>query len=505
MGCGSPAIRTFTAAMHFISSAFWVFLPTVLLLYWLMRGRWRLQNGLLFLASCVFYGWWDARFLALIGASILVDYFVGLRLDSEEGEGRRKAWLGVSLVFNLGMLFWFKYAGFFVDQWVTMWGAAGVRMDPLTWNIILPVGISFYTFQTLSYSVDVYRRRIAPCRDFLAFATYVAFFPQLVAGPIERATRLLPQMMRNRHLTGAAARLGWRLICWGVFKKVVIADSAAMYANAAFGSAEAIGPVMALGVVAFAIQIYGDFSGYSDIAIGTARMFGIRLRSNFRFPYFSRDLGEFWRRWHVSLNTWFRDYLYIPLGGSRRGRGQALRNVIVVFLVSGLWHGADWKFVTWGAIHAACFVPLFLLGRNRRPERAWKWSQAPMVLWTFTMVCLAWVFFRADDFAHACDILGRLPRGWSMEAFRPAWKAHMDFWAWCPEGMEKWPIEIHEGRVFYLALLGFGLAEWVQFRHGIRWMWRGIWRGVWPEALMLTMALVYGTRHAAQEFIYFAF
>ena len=467
--------------MHFISTAFWIFLPVVLLLYWCMAGRWRAQNVLLLVASCVFYGWWDARFLALIGASIAVDYFVGIRLAQEQRERRRKAWLALSLAFNLGMLLWFKYAGFFVDQWVSMWGAAGVRMDPLTWNIILPVGISFYTFQTLSYSVDVYRRRIEPCRDVVAFATYVSFFPQLVAGPIERATRLLPQMLQERKLTAIGVRVGWRLICWGVFKKVVIADSAAIHANAAFGGTEVTGPMMVLGVVGFAVQIYGDFSGYSDIAIGTARLFGIRLRSNFRFPYFSRDLGEFWRRWHVSLNTWFRDYLYIPLGGSRRGKFRALLNVTTVFLVSGLWHGADWKFVVWGGIHAACFVPLFLLGHNRRAEDAWSWSQVPRMMWTFFMVCFAWVFFRADGFGHAMEILARIGRGWSQEV------SLLDF------------------GLFGLVLPLFLALEWVQFRWGVRWMWRGPWRGVWPEAILISMALVFGTRQAAQEFIYFAF
>ena len=399
--------------MHFITSAFWAFLPTVLLLYWALRVHWRWQNALLLAASYFFYGWWDARFLLLIAGSTAVDFVVGRRLAALEAPRSRKAWLGVSLAFNLGMLAWFKYAGFLVEQWVSAWASVGVTMDPMTMQIILPVGISFYTFQTLSYSIDVYRRRIEPAQDVVAFATYVAFFPQLVAGPIERATRLLPQMLGPRSVTETSVRSGLRLMCWGVFKKVVIADSAAVFANAAFGEAGWSGLYMAVGVVAFALQIYGDFSGYSDIAIGTARLFGIRLQSNFRFPYFSRDLGEFWRRWHVSLNTWFRDYLYIPLGGSRRGRSRAVFNVAVVFLVSGLWHGADWKFVTWGAVHAACFVPLFLMGGNRRPEQVWRWSDLPKTLWTFAVVCFAWVFFRADDMGHALDVLARMGQGWT--------------------------------------------------------------------------------------------
>ena len=472
------------ARMHFISSAFWVFLPLVLVLYWAMRGHWRWQNALLLVASYFFYGWWDERFLLLIAGSTMVDYVVGLKLGQVTAPRSRKAWLGVSLGFNLGMLCWFKYAGFLVDQWVAAWSAVGVSMDPMTMRIILPVGISFYTFQTLSYSIDVYRRRMEPCRNVVAFATYVAFFPQLVAGPIERATRLLPQMLAPRNVTSTSIRSGMRLICWGVFKKVVIADSAAVYANAAFGESGWSGPYMALGVVAFALQIYGDFSGYSDIAIGTSRLFGIRLRSNFRFPYFSRDLGEFWRRWHVSLNTWFRDYLYIPLGGSRKGQARALLNVAVVFLVSGLWHGADWKFVTWGAVHAACFVPLFLSGGNRRPERKWHWKDAPRALWTFAAVCFAWVFFRADDMAHALEVFGRMTEGWRDEA--PL-------------------VKMTQFMPFAVALPVFLILEWTQFRYGIRWMWRGLWRGPWVEAAMLATALFFGLRQASQEFIYFAF
>ena len=470
--------------MQFISTAFWLFLPTVLALYWLLQGRLRAQNALLLVASYFFYGWWDARFLALIAASTAIDFAVGRRLAVTTAPGARKAWLALSLAFNLGMLAWFKYAGFLVDQWVAAWASVGVAMDPLGVAIILPVGISFYTFQTLSYSIDVYRGRLEPTRDPVAFATYVAFFPQLVAGPIVRATRLLPQIERARRLSAVEIRTGWRLICWGVFKKVVIADTAALYANAAFGDAGWTGPAMVLGVLAFALQIYGDFSGYSDIAIGTARLFGIRLCSNFRFPYFSRDLGEFWRRWHVSLNTWFRDYLYIPLGGSRLGRPRALLNVAIVFLVSGLWHGADWKFVTWGVIHAAFFVPLFVLGRNRRPEAGWSWLQAPRVLWTLAVVCFAWVFFRADDMAHALDCLARMGRGWS-EALP---KSPIQQWAW-----------------FAAILCVFLAFEWRQFRRGVRWMWRGAWRHPWVEAVLLLAAMVYGTRQAAQEFIYFAF
>ena len=491
--------------MHFISTAFWIFLPVVLVLYWALAGRWRAQNVLLLLASYLFYGWWDPRFLLLIAGSTAVDYVVGRQLARTDVARHRKGWLALSLGFNLGMLALFKYAGFFAAQWIAAWASVGVQMDPWTVQIILPVGISFYTFQTLSYSIDVYRGRLKPCRDPVAFATYVAFFPQLVAGPIERATRLLPQMMRPRSVTAVSVRSGWRLICWGVFKKVVIADSAAQYAHVAFGDGGWTGPYLVIGVVAFALQIYGDFSGYSDIAIGTARLFGIRLRSNFRFPYFSRDLGEFWRRWHVSLNTWFRDYLYIPLGGSRRGRGRALFNVAVVFLVSGLWHGADWKFVTWGAVHALFFVPLFIAGRNRQPERQWRWWHGLQALWTFSVVCFAWVFFRADGMGHAIDFLGRMGQGWGNHWLHfGAWSEFADFWPYSK--VKRGPGELpSQGSVFHVLLGAFILVEWLQFRYGVRWIWRGIWRGPWIEAAMVVAALFFGTRQAAQAFIYFAF
>ena len=494
------------APVHFISIAFWLFLPTVLACHVALSGRVRAQNWVLWVASCVFYGWWDARFLLLIAGSTAVDYMVGLRLGKTDDARRRKAWLGLSLAFNLGALAWFKYAGFLADQWIAAWASVGVHMDPWTTRIVLPVGISFYTFQTLSYSVDVYRRKIPPCRDLLAFATYVMFFPQLVAGPIERASHLLPQLQRKRSVTGVAARIGWRLIFWGVFKKVVIADTVAMYANEAFGNPAWSGPLLIIGVVAFALQIYCDFSGYSDIAIGTARLFGIRLRSNFRFPYFSRDLGEFWRRWHISLNTWFRDYLYIPLGGSRHGKVRALRNVAVVFLVSGLWHGADWKFVTWGGVHALFFIPLFVMGRNRKEEGRWRWWHGFQALWTFGVVCFAWVFFRADGMAHALEMLGRMGSGWGPEGWNAAtWADYSHFWSPCKEGPGGGMQLPCEETIFGWVLSLFLLLEWVQFRRGVRWIWRGIWSAPWVEALMVMAAWIYGTRHASQEFIYFAF
>ena len=381
--------------MLFNSVAFFIFLPIVFAIYWLLKNSLKIQNAFLILASYVFYGWWDWRFLALIIFSTLLDYSLSLRMTKPK--------LILSLIGNLGVLAVFKYYNFFVKSWVDAWGMMGVEMHESTVQIILPVGISFYTFQTLSYSIDVYRKKLEPTRDILSFAAFVAFFPQLVAGPIERAVKLLPQLEKTRSFSYDEAVSGLRLILWGMFKKVVVADTCARYADKIFADPTAFNsPTLLLGVIYFTFQIYGDFSGYSDIAIGTSRLFGIKLSTNFKTPYFSRDIGEFWRRWHISLSTWFRDYLYIPLGGSRGGVLKSLRNVVIIFLVSGLWHGNNWRFVAWGAVHAILFVPLLLTGYNRKHTEgvASLWDP-PKVLATFTLVSLAWVFFRAESLSEA--------------------------------------------------------------------------------------------------------
>ena len=479
--------------MSFTSLSFWLFLPVVLALFHgPCRGKLRAQNALLLVASYVFYGWWDWRFLSLIMVSTAVDFGIGRWLESTEDLAQRKRAVALSLTVNLGLLAFFKYAGFFIDSWVDAWSALGVEMHRPSLQIILPVGISFYTFQTLSYTLDIYRRQLKASDDWLEFAAYVSFFPQLVAGPIERASRLLPQLQRLRKVTEVGAWVGLRMVAWGLFKKVVIADSAAQYANAIFGGSEALqGPILVLGVVAFAIQIYGDFSGYSDMAIGLGRLFGLRLKSNFRFPYFSRNVAEFWRRWHISLNAWFRDYLYIPLGGSRGGQWRSLRNVAVVFLVSGLWHGADWKFVIWGGIHAALFVPVFVMGRNKVDWGRFRWSHTLNMAWTLALVCFAWVFFRADSWQHATDMLAGMTKGWSQGL--SGWGQMRTFWAGTDE------------RFFMLFFVLFMVLEWLQFRRGIRWMWRGIWRHAWVEALFVLGALMFSLRNEASTFIYFAF
>ena len=397
--------------MLFNSPEFLLFLPIVFGLYWFVVQRnLKAQNMLLVIASYVFYGWWDWRFLGLIAFSTLVDYLVGLQIEGAQEKRAKKVWLGVSLLVNLGLLCYFKYSNFFIDSWVDAWASAGVTMHVSSLKVILPVGISFYTFQTLSYSIDIYRGNLKPTRSFINFAAFVSFFPQLVAGPIERASRLLPQIENKRVFKYEEGVAGLRLILWGMFKKVVVADTCAIFANDIFANyTEYSGPTLMLGAVYFAFQIYGDFSGYSDIAIGTAKLFGIQLMTNFKTPYFSRDIAEFWRRWHISLSTWFRDYLYIPLGGSRGGKWQSVRNVFIIFLVSGFWHGANWTFIVWGGIHAALFLPLLLRGKNRRytsdtiGEGRWlpTGRESLGMAWTFSMVCVAWVFFRAASVSEA--------------------------------------------------------------------------------------------------------
>ncbi|MDG1572716.1 MBOAT family O-acyltransferase [Robiginitalea sp. M366] len=409
--------------MLFNSFEFFAFLPLVFLLYWgLGVSRLRSQNILLLVASYIFYGWWDWRFLSLILFSTLVDYTVGLLLGRTQAPGRRKVLLWCSIAVNLGLLGFFKYYNFFVDSFADAFSFFGYPLgETWTLNIILPVGISFYTFQTLSYTIDVYRRQLEPTRDFIAFAAFVSFFPQLVAGPIERASQLLPQIASPRKLRYGQWVDGLLLILWGLFKKVAIADSLGMIVDDIFAHhTEQGGLVLLMGAVLFGFQIYGDFSGYSDIAIGTAKLFGIELMSNFRFPYFSRNISEFWHRWHISLSTWFRDYLYIPLGGSRLGKGKALRNIFIIFLVSGFWHGANWTFLIWGGIHACLYVPLFIGGQNRSfvgsvigERNGWPTlREVGQTLLTFLLVSLAWIYFRAPSLAEANAYLGGIFSRW---------------------------------------------------------------------------------------------
>lgn len=403
--------------MLFNSFEFLVFLPLVFGVYWFILNRSvKGQNFFLLVASYVFYCWWDWRFGFLLLLSSLVDYFVALAIDGSLDRRKRKNYLLVSLVTNLGLLAVFKYFNFFSDSFSALMQQAGWNVDKFTLNVILPVGISFYTFQTLSYTIDVYRNHLKASRDIVAFSAYVSFFPQLVAGPIERAINLLPQFYRERRFSYAQASDGLRLIVWGFFKKVVIADNCAIYVNDVFQNYQtATGGELVLGAVLFAFQIYGDFSGYSDIAIGVAKMFGFELMINFRTPYFSRDIAEFWRRWHISLSTWFRDYLYFPLGGSKGPLPIVVRNTMIVFLVSGLWHGANWTFIVWGALNALYFLPLLLRKKNRANiDDVAANSLLPSLkevfnmLATFALTCFAWIFFRSETLADAFGYIGRI-------------------------------------------------------------------------------------------------
>lgn len=403
--------------MLFNSIDFAIFLPIVFLLYWFVVNKnLKHQNILILVASYVFYGWWDWRFLSLILFSTIVDYSIGISLSKQENQTKRKILLWTSILVNVGFLGFFKYYNFFLDNFVTAYSFFGHPMSASSLNIILPVGISFYTFQTLSYTIDVYNRKLEPTKDFVVFAAFVSFFPQLVAGPIERAKHLLPQFYVKRTFEYSKAIDGLRQILWGLFKKIVIADNCAKFVSLIFdNSTEYSGSTLVLGLVLFTFQVYCDFSGYSDIAIGTSRLFGFNLMQNFNFPYFSRDFAEFWRRWHISLSTWFRDYLYIPLGGSRGGVGMKIRNTFVIFIVSGFWHGANWTFIAWGALNAIYFLPIFLSKKHKDtsgvvaqgkifPTLGELWG----MIQVFSLTAFSLIFFRSKDMSHAWQYMSNI-------------------------------------------------------------------------------------------------
>lgn len=403
--------------MLFNSIDFLFFLPIVFVVYWgVFRNNYQYQNGSIVLASYIFYGWWDVRFLALIVFSSVLDFGIGLKIDHTKNTKIKKRWLWLSLSANLGILGFFKYYNFFIDSFVQGFTFFGISLETTHMQIILPVGISFYTFQTLSYTIDIFRNQLKPTRNIVAFLAFVSFFPQLVAGPIERARHLLPQFHKKRTFNYSESVDGLKQFLWGLFKKVVIADSCAEMADWAFAHADTYsGSSLYLGAIFFAFQIYGDFSGYSDMAIGTAKLFNFRLQQNFAFPYFSRNIAEFWRRWHISLSTWFRDYLYIPLGGSRGNKWSTIRNVCIVFVISGFWHGANWTFIGWGVLHALFFLPLILQQKNRTyldtvasnsvfPS----FKEMVQMLITFNLVTFAWILFRATDIHQAILIYSKI-------------------------------------------------------------------------------------------------
>ena len=433
--------------MLFNSFEFAIFLPIVFLLYWFVfdyalskcKHQLLLQNLFVVVASYIFYGWWDWRFLILIAITTILSFLSGIGIEKAPTQRGKKAVMIANVIVNLGILGIYKYYDFFAREFAQLFG---MESDFLLLHLILPVGISFYTFQALSYSIDVYRKQLAPTHDIVAFSAFLSFFPQLVAGPIERATNLLPQFYKKRTFDYATAVDGMRQILWGLFKKIVVADNCATYVDTVFADlSNQSGSTLVLAAVLFTFQIYGDFSGYSDIAIGTAKLFGIKLMRNFNVPYFSRDMAEFWRRWHISLTTWFRDYVYIPLGGSRPAlparlevKGErlkarytkwiAVRNTFIIFLLSGFWHGANWTFVLWGAYHALLFVPLLLMNKNRRyrdtvatitlPDGTikTKWlpslKEAGQMLLTFALAVFGWIIFRAQDISQFGEVISTI-------------------------------------------------------------------------------------------------
>jgi D-alanyl-lipoteichoic acid acyltransferase DltB (MBOAT superfamily) len=403
--------------MLFNSISFAIFLPIVFFLYWFgTKGNLRQQNILLLVSSYFFYACWDYRFLFLLVFSTLLDYFTGIKIYEAKNKRSKKFWLWLSIGVNLGFLGAFKYYNFFAASFSDGLSLLGIKANLGTLNVILPVGISFYTFHGLSYVLDLYKNRIKPEKNFVDYSVFVSFFPLLVAGPIERATHLLPQILKKREFNYSKAIDGLRQILWGLFKKIVIADNCAEFANTIFNnSAEHTGSTLVLGALFFTFQIYCDFSGYSDIALGTARLFGIDLLRNFAFPYFSRDIAEFWRRWHISLSSWFRDYLYIPLGGSKGGTWMKVRNTFIIFLVSGFWHGANWTFIVWGLLNAIYIMPSIIFNTHRNNlETVAQGKTLPTVkeffsiVLTFALTVFAWIFFRANNVEHAFSIISRI-------------------------------------------------------------------------------------------------
>lgn len=436
----------------------------------------------------------------MIFFSSAVDYLVGIGFSKIDDARKRRLLLLTSIAVNLGFLGFFKYYNFFLDNLIEAYTFFGQQINPRGLDIVLPVGISFYTLQTLSYTIDVYRRKLEPTRDPVAFFAFVSFFPQLVAGPIERATNLLPQFFQRRTFDYPKAVDGMRQMLWGLFKKIVIADNCAIYVNDIFANySDYSGITLFMGGVLFAFQIYADFSGYSDIAIGCARLFGFSLMRNFAFPYFSRDIAEFWRRWHISLSTWFRDYVYIPLGGSFGSQWEKVRNTMVVFMVSGFWHGARWTFIIWGALNALYFLPLLLAKRNRKNmDTVAEGRILPGVAdllrmtSTFLLVSLAWVFFRAESLAHAVAYLKRMFSSAMLES--PV----KDVWA------------INTGNhVIYLslALIGFTILEWVQRdkQHALQLRTARLPRVVRWSVYYSIIIVCFFMNGAQQDFIYFQF
>jgi len=472
--------------MLFNSLSFAVFLPIVFCIYWALRKSLRGQNTLLLIASYIFYGWWDARFLSLIFASTVVDFSLGLFIANSDSIKRRKLLLLASMVFNLSLLGVFKYYNFFLENFIELTSSIGVQTSLKLLSVVLPVGISFYTFQTMSYTIDIYRKKLNPTKDFVAFATFVGYFPQLVAGPIERASNLLPQIIKPRIFDYSKSVDGLRQALWGFFKKVVIADVVAPLVDQTFTdplSYEA--SALVAGAILFSIQIYCDFSGYSDIAIGISKLFGIELKQNFRTPYFSRDIAEFWRRWHISLSTWFRDYLYIPMGGSRGSIILKVRNTLLIFIVSGFWHGANWTFIIWGLINALLFLPLLIADRNRINLDLPSFEDLHKIAFTFLITTLAWVFFRADSVSQALEYINGIIINTGGDTLKIKWSL-----------------------LIYITILLFG--DWVGRKHDFTLNFLN--EGIFKQHTFLRFAIYISLAYlillnigSQQSFIYFQF
>lgn len=478
--------------MLFNSISFAIFLPVVFFLYWFAtKGNLRLQNILLLGSSYFFYACWDWRFLFLLIFSTLLDYFTGLKIHDAGNQNKKRFWLWLSICINLGFLGVFKYYNFFVSSFADGLSLLGVHINYSTIKVILPVGISFYTFHGLSYVIDIYKNKIRPERNFVDYSVFVSFFPLLVAGPIERATHLLPQVIKKREFDYNKAVDGLRQILWGLFKKIVIADNCAEYANLIFdNSGDYSGSTLLLGAIFFTFQIYCDFSGYSDIALGTARLFGIDLLRNFAFPYFSRDIAEFWRRWHISLSSWFRDYLYIPLGGSKGGTWMKVRNTFIIFLVSGFWHGANWTFIVWGLLNAIYIMPSILFNTNRNNldtvAQGKYFPNGRELLFmgiTFCLTIFAWIFFRAENLGHAMHYISGIFSGslFELPEIRP--KVILCL-------IPLFMIVEWLGREQQYAIAKIGL----QWRRPIRWAF-----------YLLILELIFLFAGSQQQFIYFEF
>ena len=486
--------------MLFNSFEFLVFLPIVFLLYWFVFRARRWQNLLVVVASYVFYGWWDWRFLLLIALTSACSYGSGLLIERYEGRRRwQRAVSATNIVLNLGILGVFKYYNFFVENLDALFGAFGWKLDWVTMQIILPVGISFYTFQALSYTIDIYQKKLPATHDIVEFFAYISFFPQLVAGPIERATNLLPQFQRSRTFDYAKAVDGCRQMLWGFFKKLVVADNCATVVNDFWGQyTELSGLTLFLLGVLFTFQIYCDFSGYSDIAIGCARLFGFNLMRNFNYPYFSRSIPEFWRRWHISLTTWFRDYIYFPLGGSRCDKWKTIRNVYIVWAISGLWHGADWTFVCWGLFHATLLAIYNLFGINTKYKNVvayGRWlpniKELLQMALTFFLAVIGWIIFRAESMTQAVDYLSRM----------------------FTTMFDSFSFELSYGRKFLLYGIVLLLVEWLQRdkQHALQLPERGVlkYKGLRYTIYIVIMCLsyIYYLAHIEDDnkFIYFQF